>query len=347
MAEASPEDAFLDDAKEMLGFDADECAERASRFVREVGPAARVAVVTSGGTTVPLERNTVRYIDNFSTGGRGAACAEGLLRAGYAVIFVTRRGSAFPFTRAPAGAALDGAALYRMACDGSAPAFVEGVRARAAAARAAARLLVLEFTSVFEYVVLLQLSALALRPAGARALVVLAAAVSDFYLPLARMGAHKIQSRGSGGLSLELAEVPKLLGAYRRALTREGAWAPAAALVSFKLETNPCVLTAKAAGALQRYGVDLVVANALQTYRRRVWLVRADEEVRAARAAIRVHADAIRGDEASDVAVDGVCVEALACESGEELEGALVAKLEQLHAGILAASSAHDRAGRV
>ncbi len=35
-----------------------------------------VAIVTSGGTTVPLERNTVRFIDNFSTGTRGATSAE-------------------------------------------------------------------------------------------------------------------------------------------------------------------------------------------------------------------------------------------------------------------------------
>ena len=35
-----------------------------------------VVVITSGGTTVPLERNTVRFIDNFSVGTRGAASAE-------------------------------------------------------------------------------------------------------------------------------------------------------------------------------------------------------------------------------------------------------------------------------
>lgn len=38
-----------------------------------------VAVVTSGGTTVPLEQNTVRFLDNFSTGSRGAASAECVL----------------------------------------------------------------------------------------------------------------------------------------------------------------------------------------------------------------------------------------------------------------------------
>eukprot|EP00041_Stephanoeca_diplocostata_P007735 m.111754 g.111754 ORF g.111754 m.111754 type:complete len:90 (+) comp17010_c0_seq2:97-366(+) len=36
----------------------------------------RIVVVTSGGTTVPLEKNTVRFLDNFSTGNRGAASAE-------------------------------------------------------------------------------------------------------------------------------------------------------------------------------------------------------------------------------------------------------------------------------
>ena len=34
-----------------------------------------LAVVTSGGTTVPLEQRTVRFIDNFSTGTRGARSA--------------------------------------------------------------------------------------------------------------------------------------------------------------------------------------------------------------------------------------------------------------------------------
>ena len=36
----------------------------------------RVALVTSGGTTVPLENQTVRFIDNFSAGTRGSASAE-------------------------------------------------------------------------------------------------------------------------------------------------------------------------------------------------------------------------------------------------------------------------------
>ena len=45
---------------------------------------AKVALVTSGGTTAPLEKRTVRYVDNFSTGNRGAALAERLTQ-GYRV----------------------------------------------------------------------------------------------------------------------------------------------------------------------------------------------------------------------------------------------------------------------
>ena len=48
-----------------------------AQFVEEnARKGRRVVVVTSGGTTVPLERNTVRFIDNFSTGSRGAHSAE-------------------------------------------------------------------------------------------------------------------------------------------------------------------------------------------------------------------------------------------------------------------------------
>ncbi|PNH10379.1 Phosphopantothenate--cysteine ligase 1 [Tetrabaena socialis] len=60
-------------------------------------PARPIVVVTSGGTTVPLERRCVRFIDNFSAGTRGALSTERFLEAGYAVIFLTRTGSLQPF----------------------------------------------------------------------------------------------------------------------------------------------------------------------------------------------------------------------------------------------------------
>ena len=40
--------------------------------------------------------------------------------------------------------------------------------------------------------------------------------------------------------------------------------------VSFKLETNESILLAKAAGSILKYGVDLVLANNLLTYKDQV-----------------------------------------------------------------------------
>ena len=57
-----------------------------------------IVCVTSGGTIVPLEKNMVRYIDNFSTGQRGANMAELFISCGYAVVFVHRKGSIQPFS---------------------------------------------------------------------------------------------------------------------------------------------------------------------------------------------------------------------------------------------------------
>jgi phosphopantothenate---cysteine ligase (ATP) len=58
-----------------------------------------LAVVTSGGTAVDLEHNSVRCLENFSTGLRGAVSVEEFLRRGYAVVHLSRTGSASPFAR--------------------------------------------------------------------------------------------------------------------------------------------------------------------------------------------------------------------------------------------------------
>lgn len=53
----------------------------------------------SGGTTVPLEHNAVRFVDNFSAGARGSASAELFLDYDYIVIFLFRVKSLEPFVR--------------------------------------------------------------------------------------------------------------------------------------------------------------------------------------------------------------------------------------------------------
>ena len=68
-------------------------------FCRALPADRKVVLVTSGGTTVPFERNTVRFIDNFSAGTRGSSSAEHFLAAGYAVLFLHRSNSLRPFAR--------------------------------------------------------------------------------------------------------------------------------------------------------------------------------------------------------------------------------------------------------
>ena len=68
-------------------------------FLQHVDDGSPIAFITSGGTKVPLEKNMVRFLDNFSRGERGASSAEIFLSKGYRVIYLYRQGSIYPFTR--------------------------------------------------------------------------------------------------------------------------------------------------------------------------------------------------------------------------------------------------------
>ncbi|CAM6008466.1 unnamed protein product [Sphagnum balticum] len=233
-------------------------------------PRARVVCVTSGGTTVPLERRCVRFIDNFSSGHRGAASTEYFLKAGYAVIFINRRGSAQPFCRSlPEDPLLtcfepDDKGTIRPTATHAAT--VQRAIKEHHLAIKAGNLLNLQYTTLFEYIQILQTVSIAMNPLRKNGMFYLAAAVSDFYVPWNSMVEHKIQSR-SGPLAMELAQVPKMLTLLRQL------WAPLAFCVSFKLETDTEILIKKAQQALKRYRMHAVVANELQTRKQKVIVV--------------------------------------------------------------------------
>ncbi|KJE95538.1 phosphopantothenoylcysteine synthetase [Capsaspora owczarzaki ATCC 30864] len=142
-------------------------------------------------------------------------------------------------------------------------------------------LLQVPFTTVTDYLFLLREAAKILGPLGPEALLYLAAAVSDFFIPAAQMAQHKIQS-GTGALTLTLQQVPKLL----KPLVKE--WVPQAFVVSFKLETDPDIVADKARAALRNYGHSLVISNLLNTRKYAVTLVTADtaQEIRLSEAEI-------------------------------------------------------------
>lgn len=235
-----------------------------------ISPHRRIALVTSGGTTVPLENQTVRFIDNFSAGTRGSTSAEYFLQEDYAVIFLHRQFSLLPYSRHYSHSTncfLDfmdddnGDVVVRAEYQEK----MRHVLGQYQLAKKNRMLLLLPFTSVTEYLFELRSMATLMQPLGSRALLYLAAAVSDFFIPRERLEEHKIQSTsekpGTGNqLVINLDPVPKFLAKL------VSSWAPRESMiVSFKLETDPDLLVSKAEQALSRYGHDLVIGNLLTT----------------------------------------------------------------------------------
>ncbi|GAB7359545.1 hypothetical protein MBLNU230_g6733t1 [Neophaeotheca triangularis] len=305
-------------APDMSYFDAnprpnnlDKHSDLVRQFIqRQVQQKRRVALVTSGGTTVPLENQTVRFIDNFSAGTRGATSAEYFLENDYAVIFLHRQFSLLPYSRHYSHST--NCFLDFMTYDASGAVVVDdeyqaqmsGVLEKYKRARADDTLLLLPFTTVNEYLWSLREMAMLMQPLGANGVFYLAAAVSDFFVPAERMVEHKIQSsedfnnsaaaaaatagsssEGGGGesakapaahmegksLMIDLDPVPKFLKSL------VDAWAPKSMIVSFKLETDPSMLATKARYALDKYSHHLVIGNLLATRKYEVLFVSAGE----------------------------------------------------------------------
>ncbi|XP_064618334.1 phosphopantothenate--cysteine ligase-like [Liolophura sinensis] len=233
-----------------------------------------VVLVTSGGTTVPLESRTVRFIDNFSVGTRGSSSAEYFLQHGYAVLFLHRSRSLKPFSRHFSRlSVLD---LIEISCthaDLETLTVKDCYRAKIKkqlslyeSVRQSGSLLCVEFTSLADYLYLLRASCQALHSIGPKAVLYLAAAVSDFYIPKNEMPEHKIQS-SDGALQLSLQLVPKML----KPLVKD--WVPSAFVVSFKLETDEQILVKKSKDSLTKYQHQLVIANVLDTRKQKVLFV--------------------------------------------------------------------------
>ncbi|KAG8071169.1 hypothetical protein GUJ93_ZPchr0006g42157 [Zizania palustris] len=66
---------------------------------------------------------------------------------------------------------------------------------------------------------------------------------------------------------MRLSQVPKMLSLLRNQ------WAPLAFCISFKLETDSDILIQKADMALNKYKMNVVVANLLATYKEQVIIV--------------------------------------------------------------------------
>ena len=146
----------------------------------------RIVLVTSGGTTIPFEKNTVRFIDNFSQGTRGSASTEHFLKDNQcSVIFLYRASTLQPFHRHFSQTKflnmLDILEDGNLQINAQHESMVNEVLLQFKEDKK--RLLEISFTTLNDYLWLLKSVCHELKVFGDKAMLYLAAAVSDFYIP--------------------------------------------------------------------------------------------------------------------------------------------------------------------
>ncbi|KAF0697087.1 Aste57867_12194 [Aphanomyces stellatus] len=249
---------FFDNTPADDAWKMDETAERVKDFVAtQLQQGRRVALVTCGSATVPLTSESV--MDGVSFGDRGAASAEHFLRAGYAVIFLHRSGSLAPFSRHFQLYIRDNRFLSMLSIhDEDHTLRVESLESdeqeRLAtvlteAKATKARLFHLKFSTVQQYLYLLRMASEALDPAAARGLIFLSASVLDYYVPCVATTGKK------EALTLNLVRTPNLIAKIRRK------YAPKACLVTLKSVADKGQMQSAAFRDIERWGVDVVVAD--------------------------------------------------------------------------------------
>ena len=211
-----------------------------------LGGSEKLVVITSGGTLIPLEKQMVRYIDNFSVGTRGSVSCEAFLKAGYKAIYLYRKQSLQPFIRK-----LKIENFHELTMNDSLKeALTDYYNYKD-------KLLQIDYTSVYDYLHLLKLICTCLE--NRKYMLYLAAAVSDFYID--NVPEHKLSQDQT--LELQLQPVPKFITFIHE-------WSPKAIIISFKLETDEQQLIRKSELALLKYNHDLVIANILNTRHQQV-----------------------------------------------------------------------------
>ena len=345
MSAASTETAYFDEHIPPKGLDSH--VKLAKAFITYHNQSdRRVVLITSGGTTVPLENQTVRFIDNFSAGTRGATSAEYFLESCYAVIFLHRQFSLLPYSRHYSHSTNCFLDYMREGHDGEVvvnPEYQQkmlGVLRKYNAARKENKLLLLSFTTITEYLWQLKEIATRMRPLGPKALFYLAAAVSDFFLPQDQILEHKIQSseinkpEANGAstqgkkLMINLDPVPKFLKSL------VDGWAPEGMIVSFKLETDSSILVSKAQQALERYSHHLVIGNLLSTRKWEVVLVAPGREERWIRVPVHRRVKSVSGNRPIITAAnDGNAAEQewMSGEPEQEIESLIVPEVTRMH----------------
>ena len=255
-----------------------------------------IALITSGATIVPLDPENDTFVDAAPQGQeqQGPACAEYLLQLGYAVIFVHREGSLRPFTRhfqkyIQNGAFMDMFRLENMGLVLSGVDIPQQLQFQKIAqlyTECSTRVLHLSFTSVQQYLMLTRLAAKAMEVVKDRGIVVLAATLLHFYVPMdpsatateasedtdgastsssvssssskhskmkhIKKFAKNVAKKKNEEFSVNFVRVPNIIRSIRKD------WCPKAFLVTCKHQLASGEAIEAAHGDLEKWGVDVI-----------------------------------------------------------------------------------------
>lgn len=278
-------DAFVDDffkkTKQDPRWELKRLETEVNEFISNqlAGNRRGIALVTSGATIVPLEAKNDTFVDLSAKiqEHQGPACAEYLLHLGYAVIFLHREDSMQPFTRhfqkyiqngafmsmfhaREQGLVLEGLDLAQQ---------VKFQNITMLYNDSKDRLLNVSFTSVQQYLMLLRLTTKAVNAANNRGIVILAATVTDFYVP---MHEHDLAKKDKGEFSVNFVRVPKLIKRVRKQ------WCPKAFLVTLKHEFKDGAMIEAAHGDIEKYGVDVIAGTYRHEFAHEILLITEQED---------------------------------------------------------------------
>ncbi|XP_053990778.1 uncharacterized protein LOC128882938 isoform X2 [Hylaeus volcanicus] len=242
-----------------------------NKFLKPWVKGVPIVVITSGGTAVPIEKNCVRFIDNISTGHRGAVSAEAFLNQfeNCFVIFLSRQGSEQPYFRKLHNA-LDCRGFEGIFSEDQISIQPEILETFKDYQKVKDRISYIPFFSYDDYASILLTVCEEIKSFGAYVIFYLCAAVSDFYIPNHSMSLHKIQSDQERNIEWpRLCKCPKLICDVRRICAE-------AFIVGFKLETDKTLLPTKCKGLLHRSNSNMVIGNLLCTKDRELTIFEKD-----------------------------------------------------------------------
>uniref|UniRef100_A0A6G3MGV3 Uncharacterized protein C4B318 (Trinotate prediction) n=1 Tax=Henneguya salminicola TaxID=69463 RepID=A0A6G3MGV3_HENSL len=235
------------------------------RFLDTVPINSKICLITSGGTAVPIEKNAVRTIQNFSTGRRGALLAEFLLTRDYFVIFLSNSSSFKPF-------------LYHLNNLFDFPNnsnFTQTIcDLQISISTYMEKILIMEYTYLNEYLYILSLCSSLLQARTVRCMYILAAAVSDYYIPIQFMVNEKFRGDDFSTIFKNSKKTPKILPFLFNY------YAHASLFVTFKLETDKNILFKNCFDSLDKIGNTVIIGNLLNTRQNEVWLCMNPEKIK-------------------------------------------------------------------